>query len=88
MKVIFLSKFSKDLDKITDTRIRKAIKKAIIKIEKAPSTKKLTSIKKLKGEAYAYRLRVGQYRIGMYIEDQTVELARVAHRKKIYDIFP
>lgn len=88
MKVIFLEKFSKDLDKLKDYKARQTIKNAILKIEKAPSLQKITGLKRLKGEKEAYRLRVGNYRIGLYIREDTVEMARVAHRKDIYDIFP
>ncbi|MEX2438119.1 MAG: type II toxin-antitoxin system RelE/ParE family toxin [Candidatus Babeliales bacterium] len=88
MKVIFLDKFSKDLDKIRDKKARQSIKKTILKVEEAPSLNKITGLKRLKGEKGAYRLRVGDYRIGLYIQGNTIEMARVAHRKDIYDVFP
>jgi mRNA interferase RelE/StbE len=88
MKVIFLDKFSKDLDELKDNKARQSIKNAILKVEEAPSLKKITGLKRLIGEKGAYRLRVGDYRIGLYIQGNTVEMARVAHRKDIYDLFP
>ena len=88
MKVIFLDTFSKDLDKLKDKKARQSIKNAILKVEEAPSLEKITGLIRLKGEKGAYRLRVGNYRIGLYIQDDAVEMARVAHRKDIYDIFP
>ena len=88
MKVIFLEKFSKDLDTISDKKAHQNIKNAILKVEEAPSLKQITGLKRLKGEKGAYRLRVGNYRIGLYIRGNIVEMARVAHRKDIYDIFP
>ncbi|HAO10876.1 MAG TPA: plasmid stabilization protein, partial [Planktothrix sp. UBA8407] len=44
--------------------------------------------KKLKGDDNAYRLRVGDYRIGFYFDGETVTFARVLHRKDIYRYFP
>lgn len=88
MKVIFLAKFSKDLDKLKDKKARNSIKKAILEVEQAETLKKITGLKRLKGEKRAYRLRVGNYRIGLYIEGDQAEMARVAHRKDIYDLFP
>ncbi len=88
MKVIFLEKFSKDLDKLKDKKARQSIKNTILKVEEASSLEKITGLKRLKGEKGAYRLRVGNYRIGVYIQCDTVEMARVAHRKDIYDVFP
>jgi len=88
MNVIFLEKFSKDLDKLKDKKVRQAIKNAILKVENTTSLGKVTGLKRLMGEKGAYRLRVGNYRIGLYIHGNTVEMARVAHRKDIYDVFP
>jgi mRNA interferase RelE/StbE len=45
-------------------------------------------IKKLSGFPDAYRIRSGNYRIGMFLEGDKVIFARVAHRKDIYKIFP
>lgn len=50
--------------------------------------KKITGLKRLKGVKGAYRLRIGDYRIGFYFEKNIIEMARVAHRKEIYDLFP
>jgi mRNA interferase RelE/StbE len=88
MKVVFLEKFSKDLDKLKDNKARQTIKNAILKIEEAPAIHKVSGLKRLTGEKGAYRLRAGNYRIGLYIQGETVEMARVAHRKDIYNIFP
>jgi len=88
MKVIFLAKFSKDLNKLKNVKARNSIKTAILEVEQAESIKNISGLKRLKEEKGAYRLRVGNYRIGLYIHGETVEMARVAHRKDIYDIFP
>lgn len=68
MNVVFLAKFSKDLDKLNDKKARQSIKIAILKVGKAPTLEKITGLKRLKEEKGAYRLRVGNYRIGLYIQ--------------------
>ncbi|MCC5940145.1 MAG: type II toxin-antitoxin system RelE/ParE family toxin [Balneolaceae bacterium] len=88
MNVRFHKAFTKDLSKIKDRSARQKIKKAILKIESAPSFDKITNLKAIKGEKSAYRLRVGDYRIGLYFKDDFFEMVRVAHRKDIYDLFP
>ncbi len=47
-------------------------------------------VQKLKGHSNYYRVRVGNYRIGLYIDltDEVVEFRRVLHRKDIYRRFP
>ncbi|MEQ6118067.1 hypothetical protein [Reichenbachiella sp. MALMAid0571] len=46
------------------------------------------NIKKLVGFSDAYRIRSGNIRIGVFVDGDTIEFARIAHRKNIYNIFP
>jgi len=58
---------------------------------KNPKSKKITEIsncKKLKGSKNAYRIRIGDYRMGFLFEKQNVEFVRFLHRNKIYENFP
>ena len=48
----------------------------------------IVNLKKLKGFKTAYRIRIGDYRIGVFIDGDIVEFARVVHRKDIYRLFP
>jgi len=88
MEVVFLEKFVKDLDKIKDKNTRKRIAQAIEKLETADTLEQITGLTKLVGFSSYYRIRVGDYRMGIIVDNQTVELARVAHRKEIYRLFP
>ncbi|MEX2573030.1 MAG: type II toxin-antitoxin system RelE/ParE family toxin [Balneolaceae bacterium] len=88
MKVRFHKAFTKDLSKIKDKPTRQRIKKAILKIEKAPSLDKITNMKAIKEEKNGYRLRIGDYRIGLYLNNDVLDLARVGHRKDFYKFFP
>ncbi len=44
--------------------------------------------KKLKGHSSAYRIGIGDYRIGLFYEDNEIEISRIIHRKDIYKGFP
>ena len=88
MKVSFLSRFSKDLDAITDPTVKADIKATIEQVKTAPNQKAILNLKKLQGYKTAYRIRTGNYRIGVFIEKGTVEFARVVDRKDIYKVFP
>jgi mRNA-degrading endonuclease RelE of RelBE toxin-antitoxin system len=46
------------------------------------------NLKKLKGDENAYRIRIGDYRLGIFFDGETVIFARVLHRKDIYRYFP
>jgi mRNA-degrading endonuclease RelE of RelBE toxin-antitoxin system len=88
MKVEFLKKFSKDLDNLNSKSVKESLIRIIETIESAKSLDELPNTKKLKGHRTAYRIRVGDYRLGFFFERSTIILARIVHRKDIYKIFP
>jgi mRNA interferase RelE/StbE len=88
MKVEFLAKFSKDLDNIDNTIIRHKILKKIEEFESAKKISDLTNVKKLVGFKSAYRIKIGDYRLGFFFENEIGEFARIIHRKDIYKVFP
>ncbi|MDP3913923.1 MAG: hypothetical protein Q8R96_09315 [Bacteroidota bacterium] len=57
-------------------------------VEDAVLVREITNLKKLTGYKNAYRIKIGNYRIGVFIENNIVEFARVIHRKDIYRVFP
>lgn len=57
-------------------------------IVKAQSVADIPHLKKLSGYKNAYRLRLGDYRIGFLLEDNVVTLSRLLGRKDIYKYFP
>jgi mRNA interferase RelE/StbE len=88
MKTIFAARFDKDLDAINNEAILEKIAQVIEEVEEANKPADIRNIKKMKGAKNAFRIRVGDYRIGILIEKDTVKFARVGLRKDIYDIFP
>ena len=88
MKVVFLRKFSKDLDKIKKPRDRKSTFELIELVKESKSLEEIPGVKKLTGFEDAFRIRSGDYRIGVFVTDESVEFARVVHRKDIYKVFP
>ena len=88
MKTEFLKQFDKDLDKLSLVKVKKNIIEIIENVESAEKVTEILQLKKLKGYKYAYRIKTGDYRIGVFIENSVVEFARVIHRKDIYKKFP
>ena len=88
MKVVFTSKFSKDLYTIKEKDLVTAIKDTIIALEKATLLNEVAGLKKLKGYKTAYRIRIGDYRLGFYFENGTAIISRFIHRKEMYRFFP
>lgn len=88
MKVFFRKSFEKDLDKLRDKALLAKIKAEIEAIENAETLQAITSAKKLQGEGNCYRIRVGDYRIGLTADQGTVTFIKVLHRKEVYRYFP
>lgn len=88
MRVKFLSKFNKDLDKLNNRSLKQKVTKIIKDVEYANNIFDIHNIKKLKGDTISYRIRLGDYRIGIYFENNIFEFARIIHRKDIYKVFP
>jgi len=88
MNVQFRASFYKDLRNIKDKNFLNRIKELVEYIENAQGLKDIQNLKKLKGGSNYYRIRVGEYRIGVTIESDTMTFVRCLNRKEIYRYFP
>ncbi|MGB5961223.1 MAG: type II toxin-antitoxin system RelE/ParE family toxin [Coleofasciculaceae cyanobacterium] len=88
MEVEFRKSFEKDLSKLRDKDLLTRIKAVILEIEDAEIFEDMSNVKKLKAEGDYYRIRVGDYRIGILINNDVVVFVRVLHRKEVYRYFP
>jgi mRNA interferase RelE/StbE len=84
----FRERFEKDIDNISDSDVLSAVADIIELVEKASKPQEIKNIKKLKGDRKAFRIRIGDYRIGIYIINNVVEFTRILPRDKIYKYFP
>ena len=89
MTVEFDRSFERSLDKISDQKLSDKIIQLIKKCDVARSISELQGVKKLSGYSNYYRIRIGDYRIGLQlISHDTVRFILVGHRKEIYRKFP
>jgi mRNA interferase RelE/StbE len=88
VKVEFRESFAKDLKGVKDKGLLRRAKEVIEAVEKADSLADVANLKKLKGGGNYFRLRVGDYRVGIALEDDTVIFVRLLNRKDIYKYFP
>ncbi|CAN2041009.1 putative toxin RelE2 [Candidatus Magnetomoraceae bacterium gMMP-15] len=89
MKIEYSEPFLKDLKKLKKTMHYFAIKEICFEeIPKCESLSHITHLKKIRGYKAYYRIRVGDYRIGIKYEGDVIVLMRVMHRKDIYRVFP
>ena len=102
MIIIYERKFSRDLEKIKDRKMLGRIQAKVEEIEHIVQNHvdnaeppEVAGMTKLQGYEHYYRVRVGDYRLGISIEikqEDTAEgeffFVRCLHRKDIYRYFP
>lgn len=91
MKTFARGSFIRDLKKIKDTDTKKAILKNIESVEVAKSVSEIPNIKSLSGFKGYYRIKPlpnKEYRVGLYLCDDTLEFVCCLKRKDIYKFFP
>ena len=89
MKVEYLPSFLKDLKALQSNARYATIRKLVFEeVPRCSSLQEMRNLKRLKDADSAYRLRVGDYRIGFFFEGERVTFARVLHRSEIYRSFP
>ena len=89
MIVEFDKSFEKSLSKVHDQIILRRLKRIILQIENTSSLSPIPNLIKLTGYSSYYRIRIGDYRVGIeLINKSTIRFIIIAHRKDIYKIFP
>ena len=88
MTVEFKGSFLKDLRKIKDAAVRSRVAAVIVAVEAAESLQEIAAGKKLQGGDNYYRIRVGDFRLGLSVEDDGVKIVRFLSRGDIYKHFP
>jgi len=89
VKVKFKKSFARDLKKrANDRKLSAKVEQIIGQVDEAEDTHRISNLKKLKAPGNYYRIRSGDYRLGLIIEGGTVTFVRVLHRSEIYWYFP
>jgi mRNA-degrading endonuclease RelE of RelBE toxin-antitoxin system len=87
--VRYAESFLKDLKALKSTPYYKRIKALCFdELPAATAMQQIKNLKKIEGHKDFFRLRLGDYRIGLHIKGNNVEVLRVLHRKEIYKYFP
>lgn len=88
MNIQFRSSFVKDLESLSDKSLKQRIRAVVAQVENAATLRDIANLKKLQGGRDYYRIRVGDYRIGLTCQQGTVTLVRCLHRRDIYRFLP
>ena len=88
MNVLFKASFYSDLRAVKDKSLLERVKALIARVESAESLLEIPNLKKLRGGAAYFRVRLGEYRVGLAVEQNAVVFVRVLHRREVYRFFP
>ena len=89
MNILYAKRFSKDLDAIShESKIKKRLLDLIEQIKRVDVLSDMSGLKKIEGYPGYFRIRVGDYRLGIKVTENDIEMIRFLHRKEIYRRFP
>lgn len=88
MLVQYNKKFLKDLSSLPKKDREKIENFVFEEINQYANSAEINKLEKLSGYQYYYKIRFGNYRVGIKLEEETVTFERVLHRKEIYKLFP
>ncbi|MEZ4825749.1 MAG: type II toxin-antitoxin system RelE/ParE family toxin [Bacteroidia bacterium] len=94
MKVSIDKTFEKDVSKVSSSSVRQKIAEVIEQVITASGRKEIHNLKKLQGYKSYYRIKLGDYRLGIEIVsevdtgDEVVCFVRFLDRKDVYKYFP
>ena len=84
----FRASFARDLRMIRDADLLARIQAAIEAVEQAGRIQDIPNLIKIQGGGSFYRLRVGDYRLGLSVVNNIVAFVRCLNRSEIYKNFP
>ncbi|MGB3203452.1 MAG: type II toxin-antitoxin system mRNA interferase toxin, RelE/StbE family [Crinalium sp.] len=89
MEVEYRQAFLKDLKQLkSSTSYQRIYELAFTTLETINSLEEIPDIKAMRGYAGRYRIRIGDYRIGIEVKEDVIEVMRVLHRREFYRYFP
>ena len=88
MEIIYLNSFLKDLKKVQDKKLLQKVKAILLELNSAKDLSTIPNSKKLSGHPFAYRIRIGDYRLGLFYSEEKLTIARFVKRNNIYKLFP
>ncbi len=89
MDVRYERRFERDLNRTRNNpALRRRVEAVITELEAAPAITSVRGADRLQGSTAHYRIRIGNYRLGIEVEGTTAILVRLRHRRDFYRGFP
>jgi len=88
VNVEYRKRFLKELADVPETQRHEIERFVFGELPRFRSILESRKIERLRGYPGFFKIRFGDYRVGLRLENDTVVLERVLHRKDIYRYFP
>jgi mRNA interferase RelE/StbE len=87
MKVALTKRFAKELSKLP-RKIQLKVVEAIENLSETDSLGNIEDFKALSGYNNFYRIKIGQYRVGLFLDGDTFLIERIGVRGDFYKSYP
>ncbi len=89
LQVQYREAFLKDLKQLkSSTSYQRIYELAFTTLEAINTLEEIPNIKAMRGYSGRYRIRIGDYRMGIEVNGDVIEVMRVLHRREFYRYFP
>ena len=88
MEIRYHSQFNRDLRQLRNSNLAHSIEQLISELNTASSLIEVRGVRRLRGGGRHYRIRIGDYRLGITQDGTAIILRRLLHRSEIYRHFP
>jgi mRNA interferase RelE/StbE len=89
VEVLYRKLFLKDLKKLKKQPVyEQIVDLAFTILPKSKQLRDIPGVKAMRRHPKRFRIRIGNYRIGIEAKSETVEVMRVLHRGEFYRYFP
>ena len=80
--------FGRDVRQLGSGQIGRRLDRAIQELIEAANITEVSGVRRLRAEGQHYRIRIGDYRLGITMDGETAVLSRFLPRGEIYRYFP
>ena len=89
MEVQYRKAFLRDLKKLKrQPAYDRIFKLAFTTLLEVDRLRDVAGVKAMRGYPNRYRIRIGDYRVGIEVQGNNIEVMRVLHRREFYRYFP
>ena len=88
MDIRYHNQFNRDLRRLRNPSLALRVEQAIAELKAAPTIGDVRGVRRMTGAGEHYRIRIGDYRLGITMDGDSAMLRRFLPRSEIYRHFP